>query len=126
MDYCAKNSITIDYIVYVPISYKRYIERGYNQSYLIAKALSKHTAIPLKKFCLIKIKNNERQSELLHEQRENNTKGVYCVNKLHEIKGKCLLLVDDIYTTGATANECSKVLKMAGANSIIVTTIAKA
>ena len=55
-----------------------------------------------------------------------NVKGVYCVISNDIIKGKNILLIDDIYTTGATANECSKVLKKAGANKVFIYTIAKA
>lgn len=114
----------IDGIVYVPISLKRYFERGYNQSYIIAKEISENVGIPIIKFGIVKTKNNKRQSELEHRDRYYNTKDVYKVNNLFDFKGKCLLLVDDIYTTGNTVNECSRVLKEYGVKKIIVATVA--
>lgn len=77
---------------------------------------------------LQKIKNNKRQSELHHAEREKNVIGVYKINqdKINKIKDKKIILLDDIYTTGATVNECSKVLKNAGAKEIAVVTIAYA
>ena len=116
----------IDLILYVPISFKRYLERGYNQSFLIAKKVSIEYNIPILKFCLIKTRNNKRQSELKLHERKENIKGVYRVLFDKLIKDKNILLIDDIYTTGATADECSRVLKMAGAKNILLATIAKA
>ena len=116
----------IDYIVPVPISFKRYMERGYNQSYLIAKHISEKVNKPLCRFVLIKSKNNKKQSELGVKARITNVNNVYKVLNTKIIYGKNILLIDDIYTTGATVNECSKVLKQSGVKNIIVATIAKA
>ena len=116
----------VDYITYVPISFKRYIERGYNQSELIANCISHSLGIPLLKYCLIKIKHNQVQSSLSLTSRRLNVVGVYKVLFKKAIKGKNIILIDDIYTTGSTVDECSKVLKDAGANRIIVATVAKA
>lgn len=121
--YCIQK---FDYIIPVPISFKRYLERGYNQSYLIAKFISKELNKPLIKLGLIKVKNNLKQSTLKIDERLQNVKGAYKVLNSKLINGKNILLVDDIYTTGTTVNECSKVLKASGANKIIVATIAKA
>ena len=116
----------IDLIIYVPISYKRFLERGFNQSFLIAKRVSKSLNVPLFRFILIKTKHNQTQSLLSKKERIINTQNVYKVLFKDFIKSKNILLVDDIYTTGATCNECAKVLKKAGANRIIVATVAKA
>ena len=116
----------IDYITAVPISLKRYFERGYNQSILIAKYISKRLNKPLIKFTLIKIRDNKKQSELGMKQRNINVKNVYKVLNKNIIFGKRILLIDDIFTTGATVNECSRILKQYGAQSIIVATVAKA
>lgn len=115
----------IDYIVYVPISFKRFLERGYNQSYLIAKHISKKTNKPILKYVLKKTKNNKKQSSLKINERFENVQNVYRVMRKDIIKGKNILLLDDIYTTGATVNECSKVLKEAGAGQILVATVAR-
>ena len=116
----------IDYIIPVPISFKRYFERGYNQSLLIAKFISEGIHKPLAKHVLIKVKNNKKQSELSLVQRSVNVKDVYTVVNQKVTSGKRILLIDDIYTTGATASECSRVLKMHGARSVLVATIATA
>ena len=125
-DFCVSKCIKIDYIISVPISYQRYLERGYNQSFLLAKAVSKHIDVPLIRFCLIKIKHNKRQSELNHSLRVANTQGVYTITIKSIIKNKTILLIDDIYTTGATINECSRLLKEAGAKCVIAGVCAKA
>ncbi len=122
-NYLANNKI--DCVTFVPISFLRYMERGYNQSELLAKKISRELSIPLIKFNLIKIKHNKRQSELNVLLRKSNTKGVYKVRNANTFKDKCLLLIDDIYTTGNTVEECSKVLKEAGAKCIIVMTVAR-
>lgn len=115
-----------DIIIPVPISFKRFLERGYNQSLLIAKFLSRKYNKPIARFVLLKIKNNKKQSILGIKEREANVKNSYRVLNNKIISGKNILLIDDIYTTGATVNECSKILKQKGANNIIVGTLAKA
>lgn len=118
--------LEFDVIIPVPISVKRYLERGYNQSYEVSKYIGKFLNKKVLKNILIKIKNNKRQSDLNIEERKINTIGVYDVICPEKIKGKKVLLVDDIYTTGATVNECAKILKLYGAEKIIVITIAYA
>lgn len=118
-----KHNINADIIIPVPISKKRYYERGYNQSELIVKSLSKMTKIKYNNDILVKIKDNERQSELPEEKRQKNVQNVYKVKNSDLIQGHSLILVDDIFTTGSTVNECSRVLKNAGATKIIVMTV---
>lgn len=118
------NNNNIDSVVYVPISFRRYYERGYNQSYILAKEISNNIGVPLLKYGIIKVKHNERQSELAHEHRYNNTKNAFRANRLYDYKDKTILLVDDIYTTGNTVNECSRVLKESGVKKIVVATVA--
>lgn len=115
----------IDGIVSVPISLNRFIERGYNQSELIAKYVAKGLNKSLIKFVLFKTKNNKKQSELGIEQRSKNVQNAYKVLNKKIISEKNLLLIDDIFTTGATINECSKVLKQNGAKMVIAATVAK-
>lgn len=109
----------------VPIHNDRKRKRGYNQSELIAKEIGKKLDIPVISNCLVKIKNVVPQSTLNKEQRKQNIKGVYQVKKEETIKGKRIVLVDDIFTTGSTLEECSKMLKQAGASKIGIFTIAK-
>ena len=114
-----------DTIVPVPISKKRYKERGYNQSYLIAKEISKKTKLELQNRCIIKRKNVIEQSKLNKEEREKNIKGVYEIIDKENLQNKRIILVDDIYTTGNTVNECCRILQKAQPKSISVIVIAK-
>ncbi|MBQ3414265.1 MAG: ComF family protein [Clostridia bacterium] len=112
-------------IIPVPISKKRLKTRGYNQSFLIAKELSKNLNIKLINNCLYKTQNIIEQSKLNKEERFKNIEGVYKLQNKELIEGKKLLLFDDIFTTGSTVNECSKMLSQANPKKIGILTIAK-
>ncbi|NLC87452.1 MAG: ComF family protein [Clostridiaceae bacterium] len=115
-----------DIITPVPIHRKRKKQRGYNQSYLIAKEISINiNTLILENKILKKTKNNIEQSSLKKEQRAQNVKNVYVLEKSEKIKNKNIVLFDDIYTTGNTVNEISRILKENGANKILILTIAK-
>ena len=114
-----------DKIIPVPISKKRYKERGYNQSLLIANEISKQTNLELVNNCLIKTKNIIEQSKLNKEDRQQNIQGVYSIQNEEIITNKKVLLIDDIYTTGSTVNECSKILQQARPERIGVLVLAK-
>ena len=114
-----------DIIISVPIHKKRFRQRGYNQSELLAREISRNLEVPIEKEVLIKTKNNNAQSTLNKSERIKNTIDVYAIINSEKVKNKKVLLVDDIYTTGSTANECSRMLKQAGASEIAVLTIAK-
>ena len=116
---------TYDTIVPVPISKKRKKTRGYNQSYLIAKDIANIVGIKLENKVLLKTKNIIEQSKLNKEDRLENIKGVYEIRNIKKIMNKKILLFDDIYTTGSTANECCRILKKAYPKKIGVLTIAK-
>ena len=114
-----------DTIIPVPISKKRMKERGYNQSLLIAKQISKDVKIPLQTNCLFKTKNIIEQSKLNKEQRKQNIQNVYELKNREILNNKQILLIDDIYTTGNTVNECAKVLQQAKPQKIDVLVLAK-
>lgn len=114
-----------DIICSVPIHKKRKQERGYNQSELIAKEISKNVKEIRYLKLLKKIKNNSRQSELKKEERKQNVKNVYEIQNKQIIEGKRIVLFDDIYTTGSTVDECSKILKENNAKEILVLTLAR-
>ncbi len=114
-----------DTIIPVPISRKRMKERGYNQSLLIAKKLSKDLRIELQANCLFKTRNIIEQSKLNKEQRMQNIQNVYELKNEQILTNKQILLIDDIYTTGSTVNECSKVLSRANPKKIDVLVLAK-
>ena len=115
-----------DFLIPVPIHKERKKVRGYNQSELIAKILADEIGkIKLQVDILKKDKNIVAQSTLDKKQRSENIKGVYKVINKQKIIDRKILLLDDIYTTGSTANECSKVLKEAGCKEVGIITIAK-
>ncbi len=109
----------------VPISTHRKRERGYNQSELIARKIAKIGIIHFEKDLLKKVKNNKSQSTLNKERRLENVKNVYKIQNEQKIKDKKIVIFDDIYTTGATAKECAKILKQAGASNVGILTLAK-
>lgn len=118
---------TYDIIVPVPIHNKRSKERGYNQSALIAKEFSKNINELEYEDILIKKKNTIAQSTLNKEERLKNAIDLYKIkeNKQDIIYNKNVLIFDDIYTTGATANECAKTLRGANPRKVGILTIAK-
>ena len=114
-----------DIIIPVPLHLMRRLERGYNQTYLIAKKLSKYIQIEMRNDVLVKTKNIRPQSEKGYLDRKTDIRGAFEVKNKSEIKGKNVLIFDDVYTTGSTTNECKRVLMQAGAKKVMVLTIAK-
>ncbi len=114
-----------DIIIPVPIHRKRKNKRGYNQTELIASVLSEKIEKELVLDVLEKNKNTRPQSTLNGKQREENSKNVYILKNKEKIQNKKIILLDDIYTTGNTVNECCKILKNAQPKKIGVLCIAK-
>ena len=115
-----------DIIIPIPIHKKRKRKRGYNQSELISIVLANQLEnLELACDILVKQKNTKPQSSLNKDERQQNVKGVYGIKNKYKIANKRIILFDDIYTTGATVNECSRILKINGAKEILVFTIAK-
>lgn len=102
----------------VPLAKFRERWRGFNQTALIAQALSKFYKIPLLNNNLIKIKQTQPQVELKREEREKNIRGVFTVKNPQEIQGKRVFLVDDVFTTGSTMEECARILRKAGCREV--------
>jgi len=113
-------------LVPVPLSKKKLRWRGFNQAEEIAKELANFLKIPLISDCLIKIKETKDQVELSEKERRENVKGVFFVKNGEKIVGKNILLIDDVFTTGATMEEAARVLKEAGAKKIVGIVIARA
>ncbi len=110
------NLMKADYICPVPLEKYRLIERGYNQSYILGRNISKFSKVPCYNI-LNKIKYTPSQGKKTYEERILNVKDAFEVNFAfaNNLKGKTILLVDDVITTGATVLECSKTLSEAGA-----------
>lgn len=125
---CIENNLDcgdIDVISYVPLSRKRKRKRGYNQSQLLAEVISADLDIPLEE-TLVKLFDNPAQSGTgRREARLQNVKGVYSVKDTNFVKGKAVLLIDDVVTTGATLSECAKMLNDGGALYVYAATIAR-
>ena len=99
-----------DIIIVVPLSWKRRLQRGYNQSQLVAETISNILQIKVESKILYKTKNIVPQSTLNKKERKENIKGAFKIRNIEKIKNKKILIIDDIYTTGNTLNECSKML----------------
>ncbi len=113
-------------ILPVPLHIKRLRQRGYNQSLLIAKDLAAKLGLRCEARVLRKVKATPPQVGLTAAERERNVRGSFAVKKKERIKGKCVLLIDDVFTTGSTVNECARVLMQAGAKAVFVITLARA
>lgn len=116
-----------DIIIPVPIHRRKLFFRLYNQAAILAKRLSDISNIEFNPLVLEKLKSTHTQEGLSRIARLKNLVGAFSVNEKYasRIKNKNILLIDDVLTTGATANECAKTLKSAGAKKVFVITVAK-
>lgn len=114
-----------DLIVPIPITKTKMSRRGYNQTELIAKELRFLMNIPYSNV-LVKTRDTREQKNLRGKDRADNVKGVFAINdKIPDIAGKTLLVIDDVCTTGSTLAEAAKVLKAAGAGKVYAAAFAK-
>lgn len=113
-----------DALVPVPLYFLRRINRRFNQAEELSKKLSKKTQIPVLD-CLKRIKNTNKQTLLTRSERLKNPLNAFAIKDDADVKGMRLLLIDDVLTTGATADACAKVLKKAGAAEVCALTIAR-
>ena len=115
-----------DVIVPVPLHPKRLRWRGFNQALLLAGPMSKTYGIVADPFLLRRIKETPPQTQLNEEERRRNVRGAFALAPDRSVEGQRVLLVDDVYTSGATVNECSRTLKRNGAEQVYVMTLARA
>jgi competence protein ComFC len=116
----------VEAIIPVPLHPKKRRQRGFNQAQVIAKCLAELTGIELVEKRLIKTKNVPPQTSLESKDRKKNVLGAFRVVKEEAIKDRVVLLVDDVYTTGATIKECSFALREAGVKEVRAVTLARA
>lgn len=117
-----------DIIIPVPVHWRRKLERGYNQTELITKELSRELKINYYKNILVKDKNIKPLSKMGAIDRKRNIKGAFKINNNNNNKillNKKVLLFDDIYTTGSTYRECRRIIKEAGAKEIGILSLAR-
>jgi len=112
-------------LIPVPLHKKRLKWRGFNQAEAISKELSSFLKVSLFSNCLIKIRETISQIELSGKEREENVLGSFLITNKEKIRKKKILLIDDVYTTGATMEECARVLKTAGAKEVIGIVVAR-
>ena len=115
-----------DVLIPVPLHKERLRERGFNQALLLVRELSRRTGIPYRKRVLQKKRPTVPQVKLSGVEREKGVRGAFHLLEKEEVEGKSILLVDDVYTTGATVNECTRVLLGGGAKRVDVLTLAHA
>jgi ComF family protein len=116
----------VDAILPIPLHSRRERKRGFNQAELIAEEVAHLAHIPLIPEVLVRIRSTKPQTDLPPEKRRQNVAGAFALRFAEPILGKTLLLIDDVYTTGNTVNEASRVLKEGGASRVCVLTFARA
>lgn len=116
----AAEVVAPDWLLPVPLSAERLRERGYNQSYELAKALARRRGLRCEPELLLRLRHNERQAGLKLQARAANVRGVFAVEPLHaaRLRGSSVALLDDVMTSGATLYELAHVLVQAGVMSV--------
>lgn len=116
------SALQVDALVPVPLHPSRRRERGYNQSELLARIMSRHLKVPMRNW-LKRVRRTAQQAHLGADERLANVKDAFAADAVH---AKRIALVDDVLTTGATLAECATALKQAGAADIFAITLARA
>lgn len=115
-----------DVIIPVPLHIKRLRWRGFNQSLLLAQAIGEKEKIVVDPFLLERTRSTAPQTQLSEKERKNNVRGAFMVSDPDRLQRSCILLIDDVYTSGATVNECARLLRHNGATAVDVFTLARA
>jgi ComF family protein len=115
-------------VVPVPLYSRKLRQRGFNQSEVIVRAALKHAGqdrLTLDTAVLERRRETQTQTGLTRHQRRENIRGAFVVAKPEKVKGREILLVDDVFTTGTTVSECARILRRAGASKVFVATVAR-
>jgi ComF family protein len=115
-----------DLVIPVPLHVKRLRQRGFNQAVLLGEILAREWGLPLIRRNLRRIRWTEPQINLSLAERAANVRGAFSISEPLLVRDKRIILVDDVYTTGSTVSECSRVLNDAGASAVFVVTIGRA
>jgi len=113
-------------VVPVPLHRQRRRERGFDQARVLAREIGRLQRLPVAVGVLSKVRNTAPQTSLERDARRTNVRGAYEAARPDRIRGRVVLLVDDVYTTGSTIRECASVLKRAGAKEVRAVTVAQA
>lgn len=114
-----------DFILPVPLHIKRLRERGFNQALLLAKKIFPEENKRIRYDILLRQTDTPTQTGLSGRERRKNLKNAFIIKRSSELTGRNILILDDVYTTGSTVNECAKVLKTAGCKRVEVLTICR-
>lgn len=115
-----------DLIVPVPLHPARLRERGHNQAELIARPLARHLGFPCRSYLLVRTRPRPDKLRLALRERWRSVRGAYAIREGRRVDKLRVLLVDDVMTTGATLDACSRALRRAGASSVVALTVARA
>ena len=115
-----------DVLVPVPLDSARLRERGYNQAELIARPLARMLGIPFRSYLLVRTRPRPEKLRLTRRERWETVRGAYATHKTAQVDKLRVLLVDDVFTTGATLDACSRALRGAGASRVAGLTVARA
>ena len=127
LEYCEENIdfSSFGFIFPVPLFMSKKREREFNQAEAFAQIIGKRYSLPVSNENLLRIRDTRKMSGLNLEERRRNVKGAFVVIEKEKVRNKRILLTDDICTTGATVDECSKVLLTAGTKEVTVLTLAR-
>ncbi len=117
--------LDVDVVTAVPLHPNRLRTREFNQSLLLAQEISRLRKIPLSIDAMVRIRETTPQVGLHKKEREENLAGAFQVIRESEVRDRRILLIDDVYTTGATLKEAAKMLMRSGAKEVIVVTLAR-
>lgn len=115
----------VDVVTPVPLHPARLRERGFNQVLLLADGLGRRVGAPVSADTLVRSRETRPQAELTRSQRQRGLRRCFTVRRPEAIVGKRVLLIDDVFTTGTTVNECAKALRKAGSGDVYVITLAR-
>jgi ComF family protein len=118
-------SSRFDCIIPLPVTERRLKERGFNQSFILSEEISKITGKPVYHSALLKTKETRDQYTLSRDERKKNVKNAFSLSGEAPIKGKKVLLVDDLYTTGHTAREAARILLRGKAGGVLFFALAR-
>lgn len=120
-----EHDLAADLVTWTPLSKRRLRKRGYDQAQLLAERVGRELGLPVAR--TLEKKHRPAQSSLNDEaQRRANVLGAYTAVNIEAFRGKRLLLIDDVITTGSTLSECAKTLRLAGAEAVVCATLARA
>jgi competence protein ComFC len=114
-----------DFIVPIPLHATKQREREFNQAERLATRLSRATNIPVNKRLIRRVVATRTQTQLSRQEREANVRNAFAMRDGKRLNGERIVLVDDVFTTGATSSACAKVLRIAGASDVCVWTVAR-